>query len=278
MMNARLGWLPQSHSHIQCTDRQIPFHATTGGPADDAPRIQIKDDGQIKPTFTGSNIGCVARPFLIWCICREILIQQIRCNTKSVITIGCDLVFAGSNDLITIFPHQTTDTTVPNPQPQFLQLLGHPGPPVALQAKAMLFSDMGSNHHVFALTLTHWADPPYTKAPRCDLHDTAQKLDRPNSFPGFDESKPHRLWPAKKIAAFFSTSSPLAANGLLCEGGYFPIQHPHTAQTLSFRTDAFEPTCSASKAQPPNLMRPSAALAHSLSQCAPHHVETRLCI
>ena len=70
----------------------------------------------------------------------------------------------------------------------------------------MLFSDVGQNYHVIALPLAHWADTPCTKTPRCNLHDPAQKFDRPYFFPGVDKGKPQRLLPAKKIAAIFSTS------------------------------------------------------------------------
>ena len=54
------------------------------------------------------------------------------------------------------------------------------------------------DHHVIALTLAHRANPPSAKATRCDPHNFAEKLNRPNFFPDFDEGEPHRLWPAKK--------------------------------------------------------------------------------
>jgi hypothetical protein len=36
-----------------------------GGPADDAARIQVKDDGKIQPALTGPDVADVASPFLI---------------------------------------------------------------------------------------------------------------------------------------------------------------------------------------------------------------------
>ena len=93
----------------------------------------------------------------------------------------------------------------------FLQFFGHTGSPtlieckhstavqcIALQAKAVLLTYMGQNHHVITLTLAHWTYLPSTKATRCDLHNPAQKLHWPNFFPSFDESKSHRFWLAKK--------------------------------------------------------------------------------
>ena len=74
-------------------------------------------------------------------------------DVERVIAIGSSLVFAGSDDLDPVLAHQPPNPAVSNVQPQFLQFLGHPGPPVTLQAKAVLFSDMGQKHHVFSLTL-----------------------------------------------------------------------------------------------------------------------------
>ena len=69
-----------------------------------------------------------------------------------MIAVGCCLVFSGSDNLYPIVPHQAPHAAVPYVQPQFLQFLGHPGPAVALQAKAVLFSDMSQNHHIITLT------------------------------------------------------------------------------------------------------------------------------
>jgi hypothetical protein len=44
MMNAALGRLPQSYSHVQSSDRQIPLHPVAHSPADDAARVQIQAD------------------------------------------------------------------------------------------------------------------------------------------------------------------------------------------------------------------------------------------
>jgi hypothetical protein len=44
---------------------------------------------------------------------------------------------------------------MPNVQPQFLQFLSHPGPPIGLQAKAVLFADMRQDHHIVALSAAH---------------------------------------------------------------------------------------------------------------------------
>ena len=44
---------PQGDGHPQRPDRQVAFQAITDSPADDAPRLQIQDHGQIQPPLTG---------------------------------------------------------------------------------------------------------------------------------------------------------------------------------------------------------------------------------
>jgi len=45
-------------------------------------------------------------------------------------------------------------------QALFLQLFSYPGPPVAFQAQAVLFTDMSQDHHIITLSLAHRAHPP----------------------------------------------------------------------------------------------------------------------
>ena len=82
----------------------------------------------------------------------------------------------------------------------------------------------------------------------------------------------------RRSPPFSTLPSPRAADGLACEGACSPSQRLHAVLTSGHRVDAVEPICSASKAQPLNLMKVEAALSHSSSPCAPHHAETRLCI
>ena len=85
VMNAAFGWLTQSNSHIQCTYGQIPLHSIANGPANYAPRIQIKNDSKVKPPFVRPNIGYIARPFLVWPVCSKLLLQPVWCNIKAMI-------------------------------------------------------------------------------------------------------------------------------------------------------------------------------------------------
>jgi hypothetical protein len=100
------------------------------------------------------------------------------------------------------------------------------------------------------------------------------------------------LWPAKKplgtllrnalpvsgLPFFLTLPSPHAPTGALCEDGCSLSQRLHADQTSNHRADVAEPTCSASKAPHPNLMKVAAALINWSWPSAPHHSETRLCI
>jgi hypothetical protein len=66
MVNAAPGRLAQSNGHVQRGDRQISIHAVNDSPADDAARVQIKDDGQIQPSLTGPDIAYVHQPTFDW--------------------------------------------------------------------------------------------------------------------------------------------------------------------------------------------------------------------
>jgi len=68
-----------------------------------------------------------------------------------VIAIRRCFVSLGSDDLDTILTHQTSYTPVPNIQPRLLQLFGHTGAAIALQAKAVLLTDMGQKYHIITL-------------------------------------------------------------------------------------------------------------------------------
>ena len=63
------------------------FHPVTDGPADDAARVQIQDDGQIQPTFAGPYVADVFGPFLVGAISQEVLIQHIGRDVERVVAV-----------------------------------------------------------------------------------------------------------------------------------------------------------------------------------------------
>ena len=80
----------------------------------------------------------------------------------------------------------------------------------------------------------------------------------------------------RRSPPFLALSSTRAVARLLCEGGFFPSQHPHAAQTSDRRAGVVETTCSASRRQPPNPRKAAGALSRWSSRSVLHLVETRL--
>jgi len=138
-MNAAFGWLPERDGHRQCPDREVPLHAVTHCPADDAPGMQIQDHGQIQPALTRPNIANVTRPFQVWPVCCEVPIQQVRRNVELVVAIGCELVFTHSHNRYVVLAHQTANATMANIQTDFFQLFRQPWPTITAQVEARLY-------------------------------------------------------------------------------------------------------------------------------------------
>ena len=93
VVNATLGRLPQRHSHLQRSDRQVVLHPVAHRPANDTPGMQIEDDRQVEPAFSGPHIADVTGPLLVRLICMEIPVQQVWRDVEAVIAVGRHLVF-----------------------------------------------------------------------------------------------------------------------------------------------------------------------------------------
>ena len=57
--------------------------------------MQIKDNSQIQPGFTGPDVAYITSPFMVWAIRSEVLIQQVGRDVERVITIRRRFVFMG---------------------------------------------------------------------------------------------------------------------------------------------------------------------------------------
>ena len=117
MVNAAFGGLAQGDGHVQRPDHQVTFHTVADGPANDAARKQIQDNGQIQPAFAGPDICDVAGPFLVRCGLRKVPIQQIRSYCQGMIAVRGHLAFPCSDGNDAVFSHQTPNTTLPRPEP-----------------------------------------------------------------------------------------------------------------------------------------------------------------
>jgi len=128
-------------------------YPVTDGPANHPPRMQVQNHGQIQPTFARPDITDINNPFLVGPIRCKVAVQQVRRDVELVIAVRSYLVFARSDHRYTVLAHQPANTPMTDFQPQFFEFLRHPGPPIAAQRQAMLFSDMSQQHHILTLAL-----------------------------------------------------------------------------------------------------------------------------
>jgi hypothetical protein len=96
-------------------------------------------------------VADVARRFLVGAISQEILNQQVGRDVERVVAVRRRPVFMSPDILDTILTYQTTNATVPDPQPQFLQLFGHPGATITFQTQVVLLTNLGQKHHIITL-------------------------------------------------------------------------------------------------------------------------------
>jgi len=55
-------WQPLADRHRQCRQYDVGVQARLDGPADDAPREEVDDNGQVQPALVRSYVGDVASP------------------------------------------------------------------------------------------------------------------------------------------------------------------------------------------------------------------------
>ena len=76
-VDAALGRLAKRDGHLQSSDRQVTFHAIAHRPANNAPGMQIENDSQIVPSFSGPDTADVSGPLLVRLNCTEVPVQQV---------------------------------------------------------------------------------------------------------------------------------------------------------------------------------------------------------
>src|SRR6056297_99459 len=205
-MDAALRWSPQGNGHVQGPDCQVTLHPVADGPADHPPGMQVEDNRQIQPALLGPDIADVTRPFPVRTGCREVPVQQVRCDVEAVVAVRGRLELPVSPSRNTVITHQAPDAAVADLQAQLFQFLGHAWPAIAAERQGELFTDVSQHNHVLALALAEGAASEGPIPSWADIHDLAQPFDGQYVGVLCDESEPHLLRSAKNWVAFFSTS------------------------------------------------------------------------
>src|SRR6056297_3915410 len=177
VMDATLRWSPQRNSHVQRADRKVTLHAIADGPADHPPGMQIEDDRQIQPALLGPDIADVTRPFPVRAGCREVPVQQVRCDVEAVVAVRGRLELPVPSNRNAVITHQASDAAVADWQAQLFQFLGHAWPAIAAERQGELFTDMSQYNHVLALALAEGAASEGPIPSRAVIHDLAQPFD-----------------------------------------------------------------------------------------------------
>src|SRR6056297_337984 len=146
-----------------------------------------------------------ARPFPVRTDCREVAIQQVRCDVEAVVAVRGRLELLVPPELYAIFVHQTANAAVTHGQSQLFQFFGHAWATITARRLLELIPDVGQHDQILALAGADGTVSPGPIAARADVHDLTQPVHR-DVVPVFlDEGKPHLLLSAKNTGAFFST-------------------------------------------------------------------------
>ena len=75
---------PRRGRRVQRRESQLRVDAVRHGPADDAPRVQVQQDGEVQPAVTGLDVRDVAGEYLVGRRRVEVALKQIRSNALGV--------------------------------------------------------------------------------------------------------------------------------------------------------------------------------------------------
>lgn len=120
-------WTPSVQGHSQGAQSKVHFQSIADGPADNAPCVEVNDDGKIQTAFCGPDVGDIRRPFQVGSISREVLIQQFRRNGLGMLGIGCPLEAAPLPGDQIILTYQSRDAAAADGMAVGLQIVRHTG-------------------------------------------------------------------------------------------------------------------------------------------------------
>lgn len=72
--------------------------------------MQVYNHSQVQPALAGPDIADVARPLLVWTICDEATIQQVRRDAELVVAFYRHLVCAGPSDRYAVLSQRSANT------------------------------------------------------------------------------------------------------------------------------------------------------------------------
>ncbi len=110
--------------HVQRVGDQVGAQVVGDRPADDGPRVQVDDGGQVRPALPGLDVGDVAAPARVGPLGGEVPAEQVRGN-RPVAGHGRALERPGMASLQASGLHQPPDPLAGQPMPERPQLGVH---------------------------------------------------------------------------------------------------------------------------------------------------------
>ena len=206
----QVPWRPaQVVSHDQRSQHQAGRHGSVDRPTHDTARVQIHDNGQIHPTFTGAAVRHVTGPNLVWTHRVEVLIQQVVRYAIAVFALGGYFVSHPLRHTQTHSTHQPANSVSTNFKAFRAKCLHHfPTAQIGSARLKQLF-DPAAKLQLLGINQLARAFAPVVVSRLADLHNPAQNRDRVVGSFDLDETKLYFISFAKKAEAFFNISCPI---------------------------------------------------------------------
>ena len=112
VMDATQWWPSDRDGHVQSPQGEILLHAVADRPSDCAPREKVNNHGKINQTLPRLDGGDVTCPPLVWPARGEVLLQEIRYDVESMVTVGGQLELPAADDADAVLTHQTVDAAL----------------------------------------------------------------------------------------------------------------------------------------------------------------------
>ena len=207
MVDQPLGRTPHGESGLQGSDRQPAVQAVADRPADDPPREQVDDDGEIDPALPCPHVGDVDAPLLVRAAGSKVLVDDVGGHWPAVLAVGGALEAALLARPEIVVAHQPRGSSPANGEAVVLQLARHPRAAIGAVRQRERRPGVREQHQIGLLPAAGRSILPGKIAARADAEQSAQTGDGECRFRLIDELELHRLPSrAKKAAAFFRMS------------------------------------------------------------------------
>ena len=194
-------------STAQGFDGEVALQTITRGPADDATREEVQNDGEVEPALRRPDAGDVGPPLPVRAIRREVLRHEIGRNGPGVLAVRRALEAPLLTRDQPVLAHQPRCAMPPDLMALVDEVAVHARAAIGAVRQREGRADMRQIDHVLLLAQASRPFLPGEEAALADPQGTAHPADRDAGLLRLDEAEGHRLPSfAKKAAAFFRMS------------------------------------------------------------------------